>query len=282
MTMPCFLPLKGYRWDDGVIRFRRPPSGDASLIEVGCSQCIGCRMDRAQQWAARCVHENQVHGEVGQFLTLTFDDDHVPADYSLDHSIFQRFMKRVRKDAGPGLRFFMCGEYGEKLLRPHFHALFFNYAYEDLVPCEETEYGMLYQSAHLLSHWRQGNCLVGALTLRSASYVARYNLKTVKSWNNPDLLGRTPEYIRMSTRPGIGREWWNRYRKLTHDYVVVDGVKLKTPKYYDKLMEDEFPEELRELKYRRAEALKSDTYRRLMIREEAAKLRQRRIERGEG
>ena len=283
VMMPCFVPLKGYRWDDGTVKFRRPPFGDASLITVGCSQCGGCRMDRARQWAARCVHENQVHGEVGQFLTLTYDDKYLPHGEHLVYADFQDFMKRVRKDVGPGLRFFMCGEYGKKKKRPHYHALFFNHAYEDLVLCEETEYGNLYQSADLFSHWRRGNALVGALTFRSASYVARYNMKTLKAYR--DLPDRPPEFIQMSRRPGIGRAWWNKYRKLTHDYVVVDGVKLKTPKYYDKLMEEEFPDEFREMKYRRAEGMarsnEENSYRRLMMREEHFKLTQVEYERME-
>ena len=260
--MPCFYPLKGYRWDDGTIRFRRPGvveagklgSGDVGLIEVPCGQCFGCRMRRRQDWAIRCMHENQLHGEVGQFLTLTYDDDNLPKDGSLVKRDFQNFMKRVRKRVGPGLRFFMCGEYGEKNLRPHYHVLFFNYPYEDLVLCEETQYGKLYQSADLLSDWRLGRCVLGAVTLRSASYVARYCLKKVTGEKaESHYAGRLPEYNDMSRRPGIGRDWWTKYRKLESDYVVMDGKRFATPRYYDRLMEEEFPYVMRELKAKRAE-----------------------------
>ena len=262
MCMPCFFPLKGYRWDDGTIRFRRPTlneakkmgCGDTDIREVPCGQCFGCRMRRRQDWAIRCMHENQLHGDVGQFLTLTYDDKHLPENGSLLKSDFQNFMKRVRKRVGPGLRFFMCGEYGDKYLRPHYHALFFNYPYEDLVKCEETPFGTLYQSADLLSDWRLGRCVVGAVTLRSASYVARYCLKKVTGEKAEDhYKGRLPEYNDMSRRPGIGRDWWNKYRKLESDYVVMDGRKFASPRYYDKLMEEEFPYVMRDLKAKRAE-----------------------------
>ena len=289
--MPCFKPLKGYRWDDGTVRFRRPGleesrkmgSGDVGLIEVPCGQCFGCRMRRRQDWAIRCMHENQLHGEIGQFLTLTYDDNNLPGDGSLVKSDFQKFMKRVRKRVGPGLRFFMCGEYGDKYLRPHYHALFFNYPYEDLVLCEDTRsaYGNLYQSADLLSDWRLGRCVLGAVTLRSASYVARYCLKKVTGERAEDhYKGRLPEYNDMSRGSkklgtgGIGRDWWLKYRKVESDFVVMDGKKFASPRFYDKLMEEEMPEVARALKAKRAElgAERVESWMRLRDRDEHARL----------
>ena len=268
--MQCVGPLKGYRHDDGVIRFRRPVAGDASLAVVRCGQCIGCRMSRSQEWAARCMHENITHGEVGQFITLTYNDDYLPKTRSLVKSDFQKFMKRLRFRKGAGLRFFMCGEYGGRLGRPHYHMLLFNYPFEDLVKWKDTDFGPLYQSADLLSSWRLGNCVLGALTLTSACYVSSYLLKKVTGPNaEAHYQGRLPEYNDMSRRPGIGREWWFKYAKQEYDYVVVDGRKLSTPRYYDKLMEWEFPETLEKFKrFRLEKSGEEASYRRLMQVEE--------------
>ena len=129
--MPCYSPLKGWKdRDTGGIVFR----GDNGIeeMEVACGQCLGCRLDRSRMWAMRIVHESSLHELNGGncFVTLTYDDENVPDDWSLDKSHFQLFMKRLRKwvfspsglgrrpeydDDGNlvnGVRFFHCGEYG--------------------------------------------------------------------------------------------------------------------------------------------------------------------------
>ena len=64
------------------------------------------------------------------FVTLTYDDDHLPEYNSLNYKHFQDFMKRLRKSHS-GVRFYMCGEYGEDFSRPHYHALLFNCFFSD-------------------------------------------------------------------------------------------------------------------------------------------------------
>ena len=96
-------------------------------MEVGCGQCLGCRLDRSRMWAMRIVHESTLHELDGGncFVTLTYRDRlecsqeqlekgyHVPDDWSLHKEHFQKFMKRLRKAFHPQkIRFFHCGEYG--------------------------------------------------------------------------------------------------------------------------------------------------------------------------
>lgn len=45
--------------------------------EIPCGQCIGCRLERSRQWANRCSLEMGLH-EKNCFVTLTYDDDHLP------------------------------------------------------------------------------------------------------------------------------------------------------------------------------------------------------------
>ena len=78
----------------------------------------------------RCLHEASLYDN-NCFITLTFNDEYVMP--SLDKSIFQKFMKRLRRmfpDAR--IRYFMCGEYGDKLSRPHYHACLFGFDFPDL------------------------------------------------------------------------------------------------------------------------------------------------------
>lgn len=111
-------------------------------LEIPCRKCIQCRLDYSKRWALRCMLEFQSFDSIGCFITLTYDNEHLPsydlADCSKD---FQLFMKRFRKrfkgkkpvvDKLTGeikypIRYFHCGEYGTLNGRPHHHAIIFNF-----------------------------------------------------------------------------------------------------------------------------------------------------------
>ena len=121
---------------------------DAQFIDrpiiIPCGQCSGCRLDRSADFAVRCVHESRMHNK-NCFITLTYDDDHLPKYDDLVYDHFQSFMKNLRHECPPGLKFYMCGEYGDKTQRPHYHALVFGH---DLVikrniRCRERKYYIL-------------------------------------------------------------------------------------------------------------------------------------------
>ena len=186
-------------------------------MEVGCGQCLGCRLDYSRMWAMRIAHEAAMHEFDGgnAFVTLTFRDKrdctieqlekgyHVPDDWSLCKSHFRNFMKRLRK-AFPDekIKYFYAGEYGRKCKhgidlelvgcplchcgRPHYHACLFNCSFPDLVPYE-SDYGITrYTSPFLESIWRYGFVDVGELNYASASYTARYILKKIGGIKAPD------------------------------------------------------------------------------------------------
>lgn len=235
--MPCFKPIKAYRGSTGGLFFWRKSGTDSELF-VACGQCIGCRLERSRVWAARCMHEASMHDE-NCFITLTYKDD----PFNLEYRDFQLFMKRLRKVA-PGVRFYMCGEYGEEFSRPHFHACLFGYNFPDRVRFGSR----LYRSALLERLWPHGFSSIGAVTFESAAYVARYILKKITGdladehyrYVIPDtgeVIQRNPEFCHMSLKPGIGTGWLNRY--LSDVYpdgdMVVRGVKTRPPRYYDKV-----------------------------------------------
>jgi len=130
----CVKPMTAWRiaGEAKVVIAEYQPRGDVvSRLELRCGQCIACRLEKSRQWAVRCMHEaSQWDNNV--FVTLTYDDEHLPEDQGLDVSEFQRFAKRLRK-ARPDdkVRYFHCGEYGEQLQRPHYHALVFNVDFPD-------------------------------------------------------------------------------------------------------------------------------------------------------
>lgn len=254
--MPCYRPLKGYRSRSVNPTGKRSivftiSEGYADLpVEVPCGQCIGCRLERSRQWAIRCVHECSLH-EQNCFITLTYDNAHVPPSGSLNVKHYQDFMKRLRYEyKSKTIRFFHCGEYGEKKGRPHYHAILFGHDFEDKELHSRNYQGdPVYTSEALTRLWGKGHCLVGAANFETAAYVARYITKKVtghlaeEHYERVDEAGEVhtlkPEYTTMSRRPGIAADWIKVYDKDTYkdDFIVLRGIKMHPPKAYDKYIE---------------------------------------------
>lgn len=245
--MPCYHPLKGFRAVGGGVSFS-PRGGYVDLpLSVPCGQCIGCRLERSRQWAMRCMHEASLY-DANSFVTLTYDDVHL-AGPSLNYRDFQLFMKRLRKEIGSA-RFYMCGEYGEKHWRPHFHACLFGVGFSDRVVFRRLPSGFdVYTSSVLERLWPFGFSSIGDVTFESAAYVARYVVKKVTGPSatehycrvdaaTGEVVDLVPEFTHMSLKPGIGFEWFRRFRSdvFERDYVVVNGVKCKPPIYYDRCL----------------------------------------------
>lgn len=242
--MPCYHPIHAFKAkpEDPYkikIAFKRSNSWRGEKIDLPCGRCIGCRLERARQWAVRLFHESQMH-ENNSFITLTYDDEHIPENQSLRLRDFQLFMKRLRKKKSESrIRFFHCGEYGENFGRPHYHAILFNVAFNDRQLFKTNNGINVYTSKELSSLWPMGISSVGDVTFESAGYVARYCLKKVTGENAGKHYGnRKPEYCTMSRRPGIGYLWWEKYKNevVPFDRVNIRGVDCKPPRYYDDLL----------------------------------------------
>ena len=218
---------------------------DGDALELACGRCIGCRLERSRQWAVRCIHEAQLHEE-NCFITLTYKD--MPEGSSLDYRDFQLFMKRLRKHAKRRVRFFMCGEYGDRLGRPHFHACLFGFDFADKLPWSTTgSGGKLFRSKALDKLWPFGFSTIGPVTFETAAYVARYVTKKVtgdaadEHYKHIDEDGvvtqRQPEFAHMSLKPGIGSDWLRLFHRdvFPRGYVVLpNGKQGSLPRYYKK------------------------------------------------
>lgn len=270
--MACYKPLTAW-----YSKNENPATGKRSLVfssessdephkplEIPCGQCIGCRLERSRQWALRCVHESSLWKE-NCFITLTFNEEELQKRSnpdSLDVTEFQRFMKRLRKKYGDGIRFFHCGEYGDKGGRPHYHACIFNHDFKDKKLWKESRGNNLYVSEELEKLWPYGFCTIGDVNFESAAYVARYIMKKVNGeqqlehyneidWETGEVLkSKKPEYITMSRRPGIAMGWLEKFKGDVYpkDFITINGKKMKPPKYYDRILERTRPFEFGEIK----------------------------------
>ncbi|AXH73142.1 MAG: replication initiator protein [Microviridae sp.] len=240
-------------------------------------------MERSRQWAVRILHEAQLHDE-SCFVTLTYRD----APFSLEYRDFQLFLKRLRKEFSPRtIRFFMCGEYGGRFGRPHFHACLFGVSFRDRVFHSVSPSGeRLYRSPILESLWTLGFSSVGELTSRSAAYVARYCTKKVAGQASARLRVdsstgeiQVPEFNRMSLRPGIADGWIRKFASdvYAQDCVVIDGRKQRPPKFYSKHLAEVYPKRFADIEFSRWEKAqagrKDGTPERLAVREQCARAR---------
>ena len=254
--MACFHPLKGWRRRDSAgIGWKPSEVYIDQPMSVPCGQCIGCRLDHSRQWAVRMMHEAQLH-EHNWFVTLTYDDEHLPEWGSLNKAHFQAFVNRLRKARYPAkVRYFHCGEYGDQTGRPHYHAALFGVDFPDRMHFSNRGEHKVWASDELGQLWGNGLTELGTLTFESAAYIARYVTKKVTGKRADSHYERVDpatgelrrierEYATMSRRPGIGRGWLQRYMTdvYPHDSVIVRGQETKPPRYYDKVLEQSDPD----------------------------------------
>lgn len=223
----------------------------------------------------RCVLEARSHDE-NSFITLTYDDDQLPKDRSLDKTHLQKFFKRLRKQKGP-FRHYGCGEYGDQTQRAHYHACLFGIDFHDKVELRKIGEHTLYYSEELTKIWGYGHTSVGALTFESAAYCARYVLKKKTglakgNYRHCLLDEETGELIELvqpfstvsngggrnaTFKGGLGKVWLLQHNTDIYnndkDFLVLRGKKLRPPKYFDQVFDTINPAKLERIKKKRKE-----------------------------
>ena len=206
----CLKPVK--------IRVDETGFDEQDFIFVGCGKCVQCRASKAYSWQFR-IGEEALTSRSKYFITLTYDNEHLPTDYSLHKEDLQKFFKRLRRNLErkyentiihfrkeDKVRYFACGEYGDKLGRPHFHCILL-FPHLDFLPAE------IYNL--IRSSWNLGSFVIGTVTTDSISYVTKY---MVKQWQKD---WREPPFQTMSRRPFLGYTFMTRDRAIFFN--TVDG-----------------------------------------------------------
>lgn len=260
---------------------------------IPCGQCIGCRLDYAREWANRGYLEMDPKSE-SWFITLTYDEDHVPyldeiktkngvTFTDMDEEAIEwkgclepkdatNFMKRLRKHFKQeydidNIKFMLCGEYGGTTERPHMHLILFNVhiPQETFYEPTRTENGdYQYKNTILDKLWKNGFSNISEANWNTISYVARYVTKKQKGILSEEeyaAKGQRPEFFRVSNRPAIGKAYYDKHKEEIYKYdkILVKNKKgshyIKPPKYFDKLYEAEYPERMKEIKRKRKRQL---------------------------
>lgn len=299
--MPCFTPMLAHKSAErgpsgkyGVTFSGKKALREQGLIKLPCGKCIGCRLERTDSWGMRGTHEAKMmrlEDRGSCFLTLTFRDEDVPEDGSLNRDHLQRFFKRLRFAVAPlKVRYFACGEYGSLNKRLHYHVILFGFDFPDRKFYRTTKSGhRAYVSALLSELWPHGLHEIGEVTFQSARYVASYvtdrkggaRKRNRVAVTVPHPLTRfavevEPEFQLQSLKPGIGEAWFRRFKSDCYpsDQIVIENRIRPMPRYYLDLLSDDEREVIR--RKRRAFAKLSpeeQSKARLATREEVRELR---------
>lgn len=292
--MPCYHPLTAYDVTDKYFtcsdkrkivfhvhpRLHEELHHAGRVLQIPCGQCIGCRLEYSRQWANRCMLELPYHDQ-SWFVTLTYDDAHVPKTWTVDKETgealspamtlrsrdLQLFLKLLRRHfPDDNIRFFGAGEYGTNSLRPHYHLIIFGLHLQDLVPYKSSVLGYQYFNSDSLSRcWINGSdgssrgyAVVGAVSWDTCAYVARYILKKQKGAAASLYadLGIEPEFSRMSRKPGIGAQYYHDHPEvMRYDKINVctpsGGRSFSHPQFLRRMYEIDDPAGAFELSERR-------------------------------
>jgi len=218
--------------------------GPADRITIPCGKCIPCQKRYQSEWTFRLLEQQKCSGN-SNFLTLTYDDNHLPwtedqTNWDLCKSDLTLFLKRLRQDQfrwykrmsqakkidfaqyqANRIKYYAVGEYGEKTLRPHYHLLIFN------LP-RYNSYDQLELEIYIQKIWKNGRVHSGTVTEKSIQYVTGYILK--KSHYRE---GQTPPFSHISN--GLGKSYlihtdYHKKNKLFYS-VNQDGKKVLLPRY---------------------------------------------------
>ena len=174
---------------EGISKYAFENSEEARklIIPHPCGNCFPCKLQKSREWKHRICLEATTHSET-TFVTLTYSDETIPRDWSLDKRDLQLFLKKLRKKLTPlKIRYFAVGEYGDKSSRPHYHLIVFNMPPDNNLICSTWNNGLT-QSLEMLD---------GA-----AGYITGYCVKKLTSSDDPRLNGRKPEFMTCSKKDG--------------------------------------------------------------------------------
>lgn len=161
------------------------------------------------------MHEKEVWPSA-LFITLTYSDQFLPENLSVNKAEMQLWLKRLRKTSGKKLRYYVCGEYGELKGRPHYHAIVFGLSSDDIKDIERS--------------WTKGFVTIGTVTSDSCLYVAKYIQKQYAS--DVNLIGRTRPFALMSKKIGLDWAIKNQDQITSNLEITQQGKKVTLPRYY--------------------------------------------------
>lgn len=229
------------------------PIIDKNGYVLACGKCMECRLTRSNEWSYRLMDESSLYVDKF-FLTLTYNEAHLPKNGDLCRRDLQLFIKRLRKRISPvKIRYFYCGEYGSEKGRCHYHLIVFGWLPNDLYFFKKSKKGEpMFRSPFLEDLWSVsvkdefGNILysksgkpltepIGFVSIEflenisQARYISLYMQKPPKD-------GRSKPFVGMSQ--GIGKGSIDFDKLKIDGNIWHNGKYIRAPRYYRKLAKD--------------------------------------------
>lgn len=209
---------------------------------VPCGCCRNCRINETTDWSVRALFELHDY-DTASFVTLTFDEDHIPKNGSLSkeglQDYFDRFQHKVYYEKGIKLRFFACGEYGDHTHRCHYHAIMFGLNPDPFNKNNDRK--LIADSWKLcdphMFDWRYDDYNKNAInfvTRETIQYVAGYVQKKLKSFRAEEYkkLGIEPPFKIQSRGLGLNYAKENADVLRENGFTYYNGKKVRIPRYF--------------------------------------------------
>nr|QJB18791.1 MAG: replication initiator protein [Microvirus sp.] len=219
-----------------ILLFHLPRSEYPDGLTVPCGKCLHCRISKRKEWTFRMLHELQ-SWDHAIFITLTYDDQHIPDYNSLIKKDLQNFFKRLRKNLGERkIKYFACGEYGTTTDRPHYHAIIYGMS---LLPGDKNI---------IMSTWKNCDWQNRSIKKNSFGLAEQHSIEYVAGYIHSKLTGELAdqEYKQQNREPvfrilslGIGLKYAleNKEKILKDKCLKQKGKELALPRYYLKKLE---------------------------------------------
>ena len=303
-------------WRDYLDYKKRYLIPDYMFTMLPCGRCTECRIRKVKEWSARCLAEKKT-SKNAYFVTFTYSDENLPYRF-VDNYIIpvlvkkdcQLFFKRLRKalfgNKKGDLKYFLSGEYGEKTLRPHYHAIIYNLPLDDLRIWKVKRKYIYYNSDFLSKIWGKGFVVVGIVNNTTVSYTCSYTLKKVgflssietsleeverlrpfglsyrllKAYIGANIIPRP--FALMSRRKAIGRQYFDD--NIEEVKQGLPSFNLSKVSYYDNVLKNVDEEAFDDLKDTRrsiAEGSRIMTERRIIMPEECRFMLREQSDKGE-
>lgn len=207
---------------------------EGPFMSVPCGRCMACRINKTSEWVARLRMELMDYDHAA-YITLTYSDEYLPENGSLDPDALCKFWKRLRK-AYPDvkIKYFACGEYGPETFRPHYHAVVFGVDFAPWTVLRYQEGKPVFTSSRLSDLWSFGDCTVDDVNDTSMSYVAGYVRKKLYGYEGNKFykdLGVIPPFQRSSQHLGERFALEHAADLRGSMFVYVNGKKRPIPRY---------------------------------------------------
>ena len=235
------------------VAITRSIAGRKFVQYVPCGYCNECIKDRQNEYVIRTIEEAAKKGSVW-FFTLTYSDNHVPCTYDPDGEIIDedpltgevffapdakylsicnkditywkkrvraRLNKRRKKDGKDSLKFsfLICGEYGPRTHRPHYHGLFIGLSRADML-----EFKKDWENHFGFTLFKPVNCIPSPHhndVESTARYVAKYICKS-RDLEDENVLSGKVHKPRKLVSPGYGLPSEEKFQRMKDYHLCRD------------------------------------------------------------